>query len=196
MLSNVKRIASSLNSSEASQILEFALTLPLLMVFVVAIGDFGGAITLKHKLNNAVREGARFGANEPTADLYGNAGTSPPSVNAVAHLVGSYLQSVRINDCGLASGTLPTPTHPRPLAWTYTFNTTGCSVSLTVDRGFPIPAGTSGGGGVPRWVISTQVTISYPYTWQFNRVIGLIAPGASYAGPAQLLSDATIPNFM
>lgn len=175
--------------SEASQIIEFAVSLPLLMVFVVAIGDFGSAITLKHKLNNAVREGARFGANQPTADLYNT--TVPPSVTEVAKLVGSYLVAARVNDCGLASGSLLNPpVQIAPLGWQYTG--ASCPLVLTIDRGFPVPAG----GGPPRWIISTQVTVGYPYTWQFNRVIGLIAPGANYAGPSQLVSDAAVPNLM
>jgi len=36
-----------------SQMVEFAVTLPLLMVFVVGIFDFSGAFTLKQKLTNA-----------------------------------------------------------------------------------------------------------------------------------------------
>jgi Flp pilus assembly protein TadG len=191
---SLRGIAARLQSCDAAQIIEFAVTLPLLMVFVVGIGDFGSAITLKQKLNNAVREGARFGANEPTADLYSTlaANTAPASVNAIARLVGSYLQSARLNDCGLASGawTISPPT--APLGWTYTGSS--CALTLNIDRGYAVPAGTSNGS--TKWMISTRVTISYPYAWQFNRVIGLIAPGANYAGPSLLTSDATIPNFM
>jgi Flp pilus assembly protein TadG len=191
-----RKIVSRLLAGEASQIVEFAVSLPLLMVFVVAIGDFGGAITLKQKLNNAVREGARFGANEPTADLYStpSAGNAPPSVNAIARTVGNYLVSARVNDCGLATGGWTVTSGSAPLAWQYTASS--CPLTVTIQRGFAVPAGTSGPGNTPKWVVSTQVAISYPYTWQFNRVIGLIAPGANYAGPSQLQSDATVPNLM
>ena len=81
-------VLARLRGTDASQIVEFAVTLPLLMVFLIGITDFGGAFTLKQKLNNAVREGARFGANEPTSDLDG---TQPVSVDAIANLVGHYL---------------------------------------------------------------------------------------------------------
>jgi Flp pilus assembly protein TadG len=182
-----------LRGSQGAQIIEFAVALPLLMVFVVGIGDFGSAITLKHKLNNAVREGARFGANEPTADLYSTiaAGDAPASVNAVARLVGTYLVAAHLNDCGLATGSW-TVSQIAPVGWRYTGNS--CSLTLDVDRGFPVAAGAS--GDIPKWMISTEVAISYPYSWQFNRVIGLIAPGANYAGPSLLKSDATVPNMM
>jgi hypothetical protein len=182
-----------LRGSQGAQIIEFAVALPLLMVFVVGIGDFGSAITLKHKLNNAVREGARFGANEPTADLYSTiaAGDAPASVNAVARLVGTYLVAAHLNDCGLATGSW-TVSQIAPVGWRYMGNS--CSLTLDVDRGFPVAAGAS--GDIPKWMISTEVAISYPYSWQFNRVIGLIAPGANYAGPSLLKSDATVPNMM
>ena len=190
---SLARVLSRLRRSDAAQIIEFAVSLPLLMVFVVAIGDFGSAITLKHKLNDAVREGARLGANEPTADLYSTvaATAAPPSVDAIARLVGNYLLAAKVNDCGLAVGPLVSTSIP-PLAWQY--RGSSCEVTLTIDRGLPVPAGSS--GNIPKWMISTQVMISYPYTWQFNRVIGLIAPGANYAGPSHLKSDATVPNLM
>jgi Flp pilus assembly protein TadG len=186
-----------LRDSHGAQIIEFAVALPLLMVFVVGIGDFGSAITLRHKLNNAVREGARFGANEPTADLYSTVGggQAPASVNAIAQLVGKYLHDANLNDCGLMTGSWTISGPIAPLGWQYTGSS--CPLTLTIDRGFPAQAGTTGGDtNVPKWMISTQVTISYPYFWQFNRVIGLIAPGANYSGPSQLTSNATIANFM
>lgn len=192
-VTRVELFFALLKETRASQIVEFAVTLPLLVVFVVAIGDFGGAITLKHKLNNAVREGARFAANEPTSDLYSTlaAGQAPPSVNAVANLVGHYLQSAKVNDCGLASNSW-TISQSGPVAWQYTASS--CALTLTIDRGFPVPAGSQ--AGTPKWLVSSQVTISYPYQWQFNRVIGLLVSGANYAGPSQLTSNATVPNLI
>ena len=55
--------------SRGAQIAEFAVALPLLMVFVVGIFDFGLAFGTKQKLANAAREGARVAANQPTTDL-------------------------------------------------------------------------------------------------------------------------------
>src|SRR5437660_5582782 len=114
-------LLAGLHGTEAVQIVEFAVTLPLLMVFLIGITDFGGAFTLKQKLNNAVREGARFGANEPTSDLDG---TQPVSVDAIANLVGQYLQSARVNDCGLSNSASRTvaKSASAPLTWTYTAN--------------------------------------------------------------------------
>src|SRR5260370_20680101 len=55
-------------SSSGSQLLEFALVVPLLLAMVIGILDFGQAYNLKQKLTNAAREGARFAIEEPCAD--------------------------------------------------------------------------------------------------------------------------------
>ena len=108
---------SRLQGMEAAALIEFAVALPLLVVLVVGIFDFGGAFNLKQELNNAVREGAVFGASQPTNDLL-NSGNAPPSVDAVRYLVASYLQAARINDCGLA--TMPPPASGGGQIWVYT----------------------------------------------------------------------------
>jgi Flp pilus assembly protein TadG len=90
-----------LADSQGSQILEFAVSLPLLMVFVVGIFDFGGAFNLKQKLNNAAREGAHYASGLPANDL--NSVGTPPSVTWVRDLVDKYLQETRIDDCGLST---------------------------------------------------------------------------------------------
>ena len=190
-LHSQQSVLARLKRAEASQIVEFAVTLPLLMVFLIGITDFGGAFTLKQKLNNAVREGARFGANEPTSDLDG---TQPVSVDAIANLVGQYLQSARVNDCGLSNSASRTvaKSASAPLTWTYTANT-GCAgtLTLTIERGYPVQLQ----AGTPNyWLIATRVTISYPYQWRFNRVIPLLVPGTNY-GLSQIPTEAVVPNL-
>lgn len=53
----------------ASQMVEFVVCLPLLIVVVVGIFDFGEAFNVKQKLNGAAREGARFASTLPTNDF-------------------------------------------------------------------------------------------------------------------------------
>src|SRR5580704_859461 len=88
----------------ASQIVEFALSLPLLVLFVVGIFDFSGAISLKQKLTNAAREAARVAAADPADDL-GNGGGPPPPVSVIDafYVVDNYLISEKLNDCGLSA---------------------------------------------------------------------------------------------
>jgi Flp pilus assembly protein TadG len=160
-----------LREAKAAALIEFAVALPLIAVLIVGIFDFGAAFNLKQKLNNAVREGARFGAAQPSNDL---GRTNPPSVNAVRYLVDSYLQTAHINDCGLSTAPWALATS---FTWVFTA-TTGCSMTLTVNRQFVVQETV---GGVPVNMLCTKVDISYPYQWHFNNVIQLLVPGANYS---------------
>jgi len=174
-------------NTEASSLVEFAVCLPLLVVLVIGIFDFGGAFNQKQILNNAVREGARFGASQPTNDLCTSCG-APASVDAIRFLVDSYLLSARVNDCGLSTAAVPSAGPP----WAYSANT-GCAgtLTLTVDRGVALPET----GSPTVYLLATQVTVSYPYQWHFNNVIQLVAPGASYATISLITTSATAVNM-
>ena len=85
-----------------------AISLPVLVLFVVGIFDFSGALTLKQKLTNAAREGARVAAADPASDMYASV---PVAVSDAFQVVDNYLLSEKINDCGLSGGGTPaTPT--------------------------------------------------------------------------------------
>jgi Flp pilus assembly protein TadG len=181
-----------LGAAEGASLVEFAVSLPLLVVLLVGIFDFGGAFNLKQELNNAAREAARFGAAQPTNDLL-NAGT-PPSVDAIRYLVDSYLLAAQINDCGLGSvsgsGSYPT--------WTYTPSGCGGNLILTIQRGClqapslptcPQETVTSPATNL----LVTRVVIQYPFQWHFNNVIQLVAPGSSFA-LSNIQTDATAAN--
>jgi Flp pilus assembly protein TadG len=175
----------------AAQIAEFALSLPLLVVFVVGIFDFSGALSLKQKLTNAAREGARVAAADPANDL-GNASGVPVSVVDSFYVVDNYLVSEKINDCGLST---VIPTLTAVLTWSST--TTGCpggpsaSLKLTINRGYVTPQTQ---GNTTTDVINTRVTIQYPYKWRFNSVITLLVPSATYASVTSITTTATVFN--
>ena len=171
--------------TSASSLAEFAISLPLLIVLVVGIFDFGGAFNQKQQLSNAMREAARFGASQPMNDLA--AGTVPPSVDAIRFLVDSYLLAARMQDCGLGSAPLPITGPP----WSYT--TTGCAAPnliLTISKDPPfgqsgavpscsLKAQNFGANGITVFLPCTKVSITYPYLWHFNSVIQLLVPGAN-----------------
>ncbi len=183
-----------LAGTEGSQLMEFAVVLPLLVVFVVGIFDFGAAFNLKQKLNNAAREGARFASSLPTNDLDRSGGCgAPTSVCSVRDLVDSYLVGGRLNDCGL-NGTSAIPT--AAMTWAFSASAPGCPgpLTLTIERGYSFQETVAGAAG-PINVMSTRVSIKYPYAWHFNRVIQLLVPGASYAGVTLISTDATAPNM-
>jgi hypothetical protein len=179
-----------LRETEAAAIIEFAVALPLLIVLVVGIFDFGGAFNLKQELNNAVREGARFGGAQPTNDI-STTNLKPPSVDAIRFLVDSYLQTAHINDCGLSA--IPEPPHGVGMVWTYNAST-GCfgkSLTLIISRQVAVQVII---GGAPVTMLCTTVQISYPYQWHFNNVIQLLVPGANYS-LGNIQSNATAINM-
>ena len=63
---------------------------------------------------------------------------------------------------------------------------------LTIERGYSFPTVV---GGNTFNVMSTRVTLKYPYSWHFNRVIQMLVPGATYLGVTQITTDAIVPNM-
>jgi len=181
-------------SAEGAALVEFAVSLPLLIVLVVGIYDFGAAFNMKQELNNAMREGARFGAAQPTNDLSYSGTTVPPSVDAIRYVVDSYLLQAKINDCGLSTASLPSR-GGGPLRWIYNASSgcPGVGLQLTIQRDLPQPE-TLPGVTTQVNLLSTQVSISYPYQWHFNNVLQLLIPGAKL-GLTNVTTQATAVNM-
>lgn len=185
-----------LRDTRGSQIVEFAVALPLLVVFLVAIFDFGNAFAVKHKLTNAAREGARFASNQPTTDLSSDTAGSTGSPEAVATLVGEYLLANKLNDCGLSNPGQQTIAQSG-LTWTYTANSNGCpgTLTLTIERGYTYTIATSDLYPAGINVEATRVTVSYPYKWQFNTIFQFLVPGGGFAGNSLISSVAVMQNL-
>lgn len=178
----------------AAQIAEFAISLPLLVVFAVGIFDFSGALSLKQKLTNAARDGARAAAADPANDLGGPPASGVPvSVSDAFQVVDNYLISEKINDCGLATAR-PTQ-NPGTLTWIST--ATGClsvapnGLILTINRGSFTQQTI---GSTLTDVVNTQVQIQYAYKWRFNSVITLLVPSATYGSVSYITTTATAFN--
>jgi len=191
------------SDDRAAQIVELAVSLPLLVVFVVGIFDFSGAFTLKHKLTNAAREGARVAAAAPANDLGNPSNPVPASVDLAFRVVANYLGAVNMNVCGLNPAT---PSSQSGLTWTYTATGNGCptgGLTIVINRGYVFPpTGASSptactsqpSSGITVNVVGTCVSITYAYKWRFNSVITLLVPGAIYAGISNLNTTAVAFN--
>jgi Flp pilus assembly protein TadG len=192
-----QRVLSLCRGSEGAQILELAITLPLVTAMFIATYDFGQAFNVKQKLVSATREGARLGANQSTSDLTSaTSGSCPASVCAIRDVVDEYLIHSNIGDCGLPSATVAQQSPP---AWVWTFTASGCpggNLVLTVNRGqtynVTVP---SSSGNVTVVVESTQVSLSYPYQWHVNRIMHVLAPGSSYAAVTQISTNSVVQNL-
>jgi hypothetical protein len=186
-----RRTASVLREVQGSALLEFAITLPLLVVFIVGIYDFSGAFNQKQKIEQAAQQGAIIAGAQPMSDIQSsdaNPGSLQPVVVAI---FGSLAGSRVLPNAGL-SCTLPPPAPAQAgLAWTYTIS--GCSgadqLIITINRGWVSASG-------PPTAVGTIVQVSYPYHWRFNSVIQLLFPGATYAAITNLTESATVHSQM
>jgi hypothetical protein len=189
-----------MRDAQGSALLEFAITLPLLVVFVVGIYDFSGAFTQKQKIEQAAQEGAIIAGAQPMSDIQtsgSSTSTSPASLLPVVTAVFNSLVASGV----LSSGTACVPpgvvSGPgASLTWMYKIS--GCNgaypgdnLVITINRGWSVPVS----GTTPTTqAVGTQVSVQYPYHWRFNSVIQLLIPGASYAATTQVTESATVHN--
>ena len=181
-----RRTISLLRDVQGAALLEFAISLPLLVVFVVGIYDFSGAFNQKQKIEQAAQEGAIIAGAQPTSDI-----ASPTAPASLLPVVSAVYNSL------VGSGVLPTGTcappgaasGPAGVAWQYTL--AGCpdSLIITINPGVVITS-------VSPAVVGTNVQVQYPYHWRFNSVIQLLIPGAGYAATTQVTESATVHNQM
>ncbi|HVI78483.1 MAG TPA: TadE/TadG family type IV pilus assembly protein [Candidatus Acidoferrum sp.] len=186
-------------NDNAAQLVEFAVTLPLLVVFVVGIFDFSGAYTLKQKLTNVAATAARTAAADPASDLLAPSFPLPTSVINAFSVVDQYFAANNMNDCGITSTATPSA-----LTWTFTANSNGCppgGLTIVINRGYYFPsvaATTPAGNCTPAAltgqtaVIGTCVNISYAYQWKFGRAASLL--GSSFALPTTITATAVAMN--
>ena len=176
--------------ARGSALVEFAIVLPLLVVFVVGIYDFSAAFNQKQKVEHAAQEGSIVAGNQPTGDM--DPALPPLSLQPAVDVIFNSLA---------ADGVLPLANQGSckvPVAavsngglqWTYAI--TGCpdTVTIVIDRGV-VDLGSV--GTVPA-TIRTAVSVSYPYHWQFNRAIQLVVPGATYLAITNITETATVHN--
>jgi hypothetical protein len=182
-----------LGDVQGAALLEFAISLPLLVVFVVGIYDFSGAFNQKQKIEQAAQEGAIVAGAQPTSDIASP--TAPDSLlPVVAAVFNSLAGSGVIRGCALPAA----PTLLPPLTWKYKISGCPDDLFITINRGCVcgscLPAAACASG--PPFPVGTVVTVVYPYTFRFNSVIQLLFPGATYAHTTPLTESATVHNQM
>ena len=177
--------------SEGSALLEFAIVLPLLVVFIVGIYDFSGAFNQKQKIGHAAQEGAAVAGAQPMTDMDPSSSTPPDSLKPVLEVIFNSLSASNVlPPGGSMGGCTVTPTHVSELKWSYSIS--DCSpdpLVIVIDRGWvPVDPGPV--------TVGTRVTVSHRYHWRFNSVIQLLVPGAAYAPFTDLSETATVHNQM
>jgi|SRR5208282_3852100 Flp pilus assembly protein TadG len=187
-----RRTVSLLKDEQGAALLEFAISLPLLVVFVVGIFDFSGASNQKQKIEQAAQEGAIIAGAQPMSDIASSNG-NPTSLQAVSTAVFNSLTGSGV----IASGACSAPgtaSGPVGLTWTYTISNCNSAypsdnLVITINRGWVSVSSTPA-------VVGTVVTVAYPYHWRFNSVIQLLIPGATYSAITQVTESARVHNQM
>src|ERR1017187_2433426 len=93
-----------LREVQGAALLEFAIVLPLLVVFTVGIFDFSGAFNQRQKIEQAAQQGAIIAGAQPMSDI-ATTNTDPVSLHPVAAAVFNSL---------VGSGVLPAATSCTP----------------------------------------------------------------------------------
>jgi Flp pilus assembly protein TadG len=195
--------ARTWRDERAAQLVEFAVALPVLVVFVVGIFDFSGAFTLKQKLTNVARDAARAAAADPANDLTQFSTAVPVSVSDALQVIDNYLVANKINDCGLLT---TAAVLTAPATWTYSATGNGCpgtGLIITINRAYYFPAGVAAQApnvscaattaGNPT-VIATCVSLQYAYQWRFGRVESLLGSTAGLPSSITAVSVAMNEN--
>jgi Flp pilus assembly protein TadG len=180
------RLGAFVQNEQGAALLEFAISLPLLVVFTVDIFDFSGAFNQKQKIEQAAQEGAIIAGAQPMSDI-ATTNTDPLSLHPVAAAVFNSLVGSGVLPSGTTCTAPGTASGGANLTWTYTM--TGCpdNLAVTINRGVVSIASTPA-------VVGTTVTVVYPYHWRFNSVIQLLVPGATYGATTQVSESSTVHN--
>lgn len=178
----LRSLLSLVRVTDGAELVEMGLALPLLLILVVGIIDFGKAYNTKHVMSNAAREAARMIVSTPLSDSSCPSGWAPSSpgsgtpcpVRAAAITVANYMTNAGLSAAGCLNST--TPTYSALMTWTYTCN----NVTLVINKAYQYPAY----GSTTSTITGTDVKLSYPYTFMFGRVVGLLAIlGVNGTGP-------------
>ncbi len=192
--SNLARLSRCLRRNEGSAIVELAISLPLLVVFIVGIYDFSGAYNQKQKIENAAQEGAIVAGAQPPNDIE-TTNPDPQSLHPVVTVIFNSLAASGVlpqaNQGTCTPGSFLPPPPPIGLQWQYTISGCPDNLVITINRGWIAAVAN---GTLP---VGTQVTVTYPYRWHFNSAIQLLFPGpSSYSATTNLSQTASVHNQM
>ena len=179
-----------LREAQGAALLEFAITLPLLVVFVVGIFDFSGAFNQKQQIEQAAQEGAIIAGAQPMSDIQ-TVNKNPDSLQPVVTAVFNSLAASGVLPKGTCNPPGKASHSGSPLKWSYTISGCPDDLVIAIDRGWVFPSATTAS---PTAAVGTIIKVTYPYHWRFNSVIQLLLPDAKYSSITYLTESATVHN--
>ena len=184
------------SGEEGAELIEFAFVLPFLFVLLVGVMDFGGAWAVRDKIAGAVRDGARVAVATFNDSTNPQCGGTSCAVQAAADATIETLNNANVDTCGMTGAGMAAT--GAPFTWR---NTVVCGnggrFRLTVARAVPEVDGSSGANVQ---VLTTQVTITYPYTFRLvnitHRLLRLFFGGPSpFTNVVDIGGEATMANL-
>jgi Flp pilus assembly protein TadG len=145
-----------------AQFLELGFALPILLLLILGIWDFGSAFALKQKLTNAGRDATRIAVSTPE-----NASCTlknvPCRIASAADAAKKYLENAGV-DASCLDPTSPS-SNPGYQDWVYSCG----GMTLEINRGDSF---LDNGVLVP----ATEVTLQYPISWKLGQMLPSVFP--------------------
>lgn len=179
-------------NEKGTELVELAFTLPLFLLMIIGIIDFGGAWGAKDQIAGTARDGARVAIstfNDMTNPQCGGGAVSCTAQAAVDEVVAAVTNS-GLPPCGMTSAGLGAT--GAPFTWSDSVVCpNGGTFTITVARAVP-ETDTSSGTNIT--VLTTQVTVNYPYTLPLNMNGGIIFGLNPFGNFVMVNSMATMTN--
>lgn len=189
------------NSSAGSQLLELALVVPILLLIVIGVWDFGNAFAMKQKLTNAARGAARVMVSTPFMNPPNPTGCTtavPCSVVSAATSVQNYLTNAGLDGSWITPSTPTNSPSVGSCEWTWISSPSNSTASdyykldivgnvwiETDGTVVPFSASSATAGSV----LGTQVTLEYPVNWNWAAVF----PSGSFGH--EIVTSVTMVNI-
>jgi len=167
-MSSSRSLRQRMVNEKGAELVEFAFILPLLLVIIAGIWDFGRAYRINQAITNAAREGARLAV-------------VPAGLNqaaAVQNRVVDYLAKSNVDTSPIAAN---------KNTYIRVQNPSNDPANTVVTVNLP-------GGGTTLVTVS-RVTVDYPFNFVlFGPVIKLLVPGSTLGGAMLLHTTVTMEN--
>ena len=150
---------------------EFALTLPFLLVFALGLIEFARGFNIYHNLTNACREGARQAVMTDTNQI------TISSANVIRNRVVNYMNSL-----GLTTSYYTGSGAPISGTTSFAYGSYPSGAYLLINQGDTIPQKDASGNVISggTYYVVSRVELRYPYDFPvFSRVVNLMTPGST-----------------
>jgi Flp pilus assembly protein TadG len=177
-------------NERGAELIELAFVLPFFLVMIIGIVDFGGAWATRDHIAGAAQAAVRVSVNTFNDTTNPQCGGNPCTVQAAVNASIAALTQAGVPTCGMDPANITTA--GGAFSWSDSAGcTNGGTFTITVARAVP-EVDTSSGTNTT--VLTTQVTVSYPYTLSIS--MPNLYPFSNTFGPYLMLNrTVTMANL-